>query len=87
MEMWNPNGETKYCFPDVLRGVTDKTTRVDSTGINPGTIKGGVTDETTGGTAATDNSSGCSIGGRKQAAWLWCPLAGLVATWFGRRRR
>lgn len=40
-EMWGPNGESKYCFPDALRGVADKTTKVDNAGINPGNLDGG----------------------------------------------
>ena len=30
MEMWPPAGTTQFCWPDSLRGVADKTTRVDS---------------------------------------------------------
>jgi hypothetical protein len=41
-DMWGPTGETTYCFPDVLRGVADKTTKVDSSGINPGNSGGEV---------------------------------------------
>ena len=40
-DMWGPSSETKYCFPDVLRGIADKTTRTDVSGINPGDLGGG----------------------------------------------
>ena len=62
-DIWNPNGQTKYCFPDALRGVLHKTTRVDSTGISPGrpagTESGGsqaTTAPSNGGRASTDPS-------------------------------
>ena len=54
-DMWSPNGQTKYCFPDALRGVADKTTRTDSTGINPGVLGGG--SESGGGGQATKATS------------------------------
>jgi hypothetical protein len=41
VDMWSPNGETKYCFPDSLRRVADKTANVDSSGIDPGAQRGG----------------------------------------------
>jgi len=41
VDMWSPTHvETRYCFPDALRGVADKTTKVDSTRINPGQPEG-----------------------------------------------
>ncbi|HEY5281828.1 MAG TPA: hypothetical protein VIM14_03465 [Polyangia bacterium] len=40
-DMWGPSIETKYCFPYALRGVADKSTRTDSSGINPGDLGGG----------------------------------------------
>jgi hypothetical protein len=98
VDMWNPNGETKYCFPDFLRGVANKTTKVDSSGINPGeshgsgsegTVKsvadGGVAAAPGDAPAATPSSSGCAVGGHVHSAWAWCLLAGLIA--FRRLRR
>jgi hypothetical protein len=79
VDMWNPNGQTKYCFPDALRGVADKTTRVDSNGVNPGNLGGG--------TEGTKNSSsGCALGGRGRDTLPWCLLAGLLTTRFFHRR-
>jgi len=40
-DMWGPSSRTKHCFPDVLRGIADKTTRTDSSAINPGDLGGG----------------------------------------------
>jgi hypothetical protein len=100
VDMWNPNGETKYCFPDFLRGVADKTTQVDSSGINPGGAGGAGTEgpvrgAADGGTGAgteadpTDkpSSSGCAIGGPAETAWPCCLLAGLLAIRQLRKRR
>jgi hypothetical protein len=93
VDMWNPNGETKYCFPDFLRGVADKTTKVDNTAVNPGEIHGSGSEGTVraaadGGTAAgastgptaKPSSSGCAVGGPDRTAWPWCVLAGLLAS-------
>jgi hypothetical protein len=91
MAMWSPSGETKYCLPDLLRGVTDKTTGVDSSKVNTGQQSGG--SETpvklgvdAGSTVGTDegvepkkSSSGCSLGGSGQAAAPWWLYAGLLA--------
>jgi hypothetical protein len=89
-DMWNPNGQTQYCFPDALRGVADKTTQVDSTAVNQGTGSDNSGTPTLGagtaGTAKTD-SSGCALGGFRPAAWPWCLLAGLAAVRLFRRRR
>jgi hypothetical protein len=98
VDMWHPNGETKYCFPDFLRGVADRTTQVDSSGINPGGAGGAGTDvrgSVDGGSAAgtgagpTDkvSSSGCAVGGHARTAWPCCLLAGLLAIRRLRRRR
>ncbi len=89
-DMWSPNGQTQYCFPDVLRGVADKTAQVDSSAVSQNTSSGssGTTTGTAGttGTAKT-TSSGCALGGHRPAAWPWCLLAGLAAARLLRRRR
>jgi hypothetical protein len=100
VDMWNPNGETKYCFPDFLRGVADKTTQVDSSGINPGEVGGagtggpvrGAADAGSAagagaGPADKPSSSGCAIGGHAHTAWPCCLLAGLLAIRQLRKRR
>jgi hypothetical protein len=97
VEMWSPNAETKYCFPDYLLGVTEKTTDVDNTGIDLGqqhggsetlanpAVDGGGAAGVDEGVATKESSSGCSLGGSGKATWPWCLLAGLVA--FGRARK
>ncbi|MBN2573763.1 MAG: hypothetical protein JXP73_04295 [Deltaproteobacteria bacterium] len=91
VQMWSPSGETKYCFPDFLRGVADKTTQVDNSDIDTGQQPGG--NETPVKLAADagsvggvdegiepkESSSGCSLGGNGESAWPWCLLAGLLA--------
>lgn len=68
-DMWGPSSETKYCFPDVLRGIADKTTRTDSSGINPGDLGGGTESGGSGkGTSMSDggitNASRSDAGGQ-----------------------
>jgi hypothetical protein len=96
-EMWNRSGQTKYCFPDVLRGVPDKTTRVDSSGIETGAGRGSdgassgasgpVNTSATSPTSSTSkDSSGCSFSARREVAWPWCLAAALLAFRVRRRR-
>jgi hypothetical protein len=100
--MWSPSGETKYCFPDVLRGVADKTTGVDSSGINTGQQPGGSETPVGLGADAGNNlgsddgvytnksSSGCSLGGSGHPAAPWCLFTGLLTLLLARphpRRR
>jgi hypothetical protein len=61
VEMWPATGSTRFCWPDILAGVPDKTMRVDATSIGPIQVKGGGSDDPSVGTADAGSAGG---GGR-----------------------
>jgi hypothetical protein len=80
-QMWLASGSDQFCWPDVLAGVPEKTTRVDSTAARLGG------DGDAGALApASGKSSGCSVLGGVRAPGLWFPLIVALA-WRIRRRR
>jgi hypothetical protein len=83
-EMWGSSDQTRYCFPDVLLGVTDHTTPVDSSGIEPGTSVGTIKG---GDSSNSKSSSGCSLGGRSASLLPSCLIVGLIAARIWRQRR
>lgn len=60
VDMWKPNGQTKFCFPDVLRGVADGTTKVDNSAIDIGVATRG--DSPSGGSAPSVDGGSISVG-------------------------
>ena len=93
--MWTSSGSTKFCWPDVLRGVPDKTTPVDATQLGITGVAGGGTEIPTRGVAdggsapqpSSDTGSGCSIVGRGVGPGLWLAVAVGLAWRVGRKRR
>jgi hypothetical protein len=83
--MWTATGSTKFCWPDVLRGVPDKTTPVDSTHLGITGVSGGGTETPVRG--AADEGSGCSMLGQGAGPGLWLAVAVGLAWRIGRKRR
>jgi hypothetical protein len=92
-EMWASPGSTRFCWPDVLRGVPDKTTPVDSTqlhltGVSGGGLEAPVRVVSDAGSAPAPNAqqgSGCSMSGRGASAGTWLLLVLVVAWRLGRK--
>jgi hypothetical protein len=80
-EMWLASSSNQFCWPDVLGGVPNKTTRVDSTAARLG---GGSDAGTLAPTSG--KGSGCSMLGRAGAPGLWLSLVLALAWRIGRRR-
>ena len=93
--MWTATGSTKFCWPDVLRGVPDKTTPVDATQLGITGVAGGGTETPVRGVAdagsapqpSSDKGSGCSMLGRGAGPGFWLPVAVVLAWRVGRKRR
>jgi hypothetical protein len=81
-EMWLASSSNQFCWPDVLGGVPDKTTRVDS----PAAGTGGGTEGSLSGAADGGAAGGCSMLGGAHAPGLWVPFALALARRVGRRR-
>jgi len=101
-EMWLASASNQFCWPDVLAGVPNKTTRVDSNGARlgggtEGSLNGADGGRAGGGLAipgsdasvpvpSSGGSSGCSMLGPGRAPRLWLLLAFGLSSWIGRRR-
>jgi hypothetical protein len=60
-EMWTATGATKFCWPDVLAGVPNKTTRVDSTKTGVTAVRGGGSDGPTIGLGPTSDGGMATV--------------------------
>lgn len=63
-EMWMSTGSTKFCWPDVLGGVPEKTTPVDASQLGIVGVVGGGSESTPRGVA--DGGSAGAVGGLAQ---------------------
>ena len=93
--MWTSTGSTKFCWPDVLRGVPDQTTPVDATQLGITGVAGGGTEGPSRGVAdggsapqsSSDKGSGCSMLGQGASPVPWLAVAFALAWRVGRQRR
>jgi hypothetical protein len=60
-EMWTATGSTQFCWPDVLRGVPNGTTKVDATKAGVTGVKGGGTDSPTLGLGGAIDGGSTSV--------------------------
>lgn len=65
--MWTDTGSTQFCWPDVLAGVPDRTTRVDSTKAGVTGVRAGGSDSPPVGLGPTSDGGTATVGGKAVA--------------------